>query len=153
MPVDREKALEYPFAPLAVTIDRARLVFFAKATGQRDPVYSDLEAARRRGYPDLPIPPSFSFSLDLERPEPLGWLSDLGADLADVLHGEQSFTHHAMAFAGQLLTLESMVTDLQSRKGGELQIITRQTRITRAGEPITDAISAIVVRNRTAAAG
>ena len=90
MAVDACKALAYRFEPLVVTAERGRLAFFARATGQADPVYADLAAAKAAGHPDLPIPPSFYFSLELGRPDPFGWLAALDVDLRRVLHGEQS---------------------------------------------------------------
>jgi hypothetical protein len=98
--VDRDKAMACHFDPLIVTVERGRLGFFAKATGQRDPVYAELPAAVAAGHPDLPVPPSFYFSLELDRPDPFGWLTALGIDLRRVLHGEQSFAYHAMAHGG-----------------------------------------------------
>jgi acyl dehydratase len=145
--VDVTKALALRLEPLVVTVERGRLAFFARATGQADPVYDDLEAARSAGHPDLPVPPSFYFSLELERPDPLGWLTLLGVDLRRVLHGEQSFTFHAMAHAGDTLTLRSRVTDVTVKKGGALELLTKQTSVTRDGQPVADAVSVIVVRN------
>lgn len=40
-------------------IERGRLAFFAKATGETNPVYSDIDAARAAGYADLPAPPTW----------------------------------------------------------------------------------------------
>lgn len=146
MPVDPAKALAYRFEPLVVTAERGRLAFFARATGQPDPVYADLDAAKAAGHPDLPIPPSFYFSLELERPDPFGWLAALHVDLRRVLHGDQSFTYHAMAYAGDVLTLSSRVTDVVVKKGGALELLTRQTSVTRDGQRVADAVSVIIVR-------
>ncbi len=120
MAVDVHKAMAYRFEPVVVTAERGRLAFFAKATGQSDPVYTDLDAARATGHPDLPVPPSFYFSLELERPDPFGWLAALAIDVRRVLHGEQSFTYHAMAHAGDTLTLRSRIVDVTVKKGAPL---------------------------------
>lgn len=141
------EALACQFEPLVVTAERGRLAFFAQATGQQDPVYADVEAARLAGHRDLPVPPSFFFSLELERPDPLGWLAALGVDLRRVLHGEQSFTYHALAYAGDVLTLRSRVADVSVRKGGALELMTKRTRVTRSDEPIAEAVTVIVVRH------
>ena len=147
MAVDARNALAYRFEPLVVTAERGRLAFFAQATGQPDPVYADLAAAQTAGHPDLPIPPSFYFSLELERPDPFGWLTALDVDLRRVLHGEQSFTYHAMAHAGDVLTLRSRITGVAAKKGGALELLTKQTSVTRDAQPVAEAVSVIVVRN------
>jgi acyl dehydratase len=147
MAVDVHKAMAYRFEPVVVTAERGRLAFFAKVTGQSDPVYADLDAAKTAGHPDLPVPPSFYFSLELERPDPFGWLAALGIDVRRVLHGEQSFTYHAMAHAGDTLTLRSRIVDVTVKKGGALELLTKQTSVARGGQPIAEAVSVIVVRN------
>jgi acyl dehydratase len=148
--VDARQALALEFEPLVVTAERGRLAFFARATGQPDPVYADLDAAKAAGHPDLPVPPSFYFSLELERADPFGWLTALDVDLRRVLHGEQSFTYHAMAHAGDVLTLTSRITEVAAKKGGALELLTKETSVTRDGQPIAEAVSVIVVRNPAA---
>jgi acyl dehydratase len=142
--------MAYEFEPLVVTAERGRLAFFARATGQADPVYADLDAAKAAGHLDLPVPPSFYFSLEMERPDPFGWLTALDIDLRRVLHGEQSFAYHAMAHAGDVLTLRSRITDVAVKKGGALELLTKQTSVTRDGQPVAEAISVIVVRSSEA---
>ena len=39
--------------------DAWRLRFFAEATGQLDPVYTDVTVAMAAGHPALPLPPTF----------------------------------------------------------------------------------------------
>jgi acyl dehydratase len=147
MPVDVSAALAYRFEPLEVTVERGRLALFAKATGQTDPVYSDPGAAKAAGHRDLPVPPSFYFSLDLERPDPFRWMADLSIDLDRVLHGEQSFTYHAMAYAGDVLTVQSCLVDVAVKKAGALELLTRKSVVTRATELVAEAVSLIIVRN------
>ncbi len=134
-----------------VPVERGRLRFFAQAIGEHDPVYSDLDAARKAGHPDLPVPPTFLFCLEMDRPDPFSFLTEAGIDLAGVLHGEQRFTYHAMAYAGDELTFESHIADTYEKKGGALRFLVRETRVTRAGEPIADLTTVIVVRGRAAA--
>jgi acyl dehydratase len=147
MTVDIRKALAYRFEPLAVDAGRGRLAFFAATTGQTDPVYTDLDAAKAAGHPDLPIPPSFYFSLELGRPDPFDWLTSLGIDLSRILHGEQSFTYHAMAHAGDSLTLRSRITDVAVKKHGALELLTKKTSVTRDEQPIAEVTSVIAVLN------
>ncbi|MPY85553.1 MAG: MaoC family dehydratase [Actinophytocola sp.] len=147
MAIDVEQAKALELAPNTVKVERGRLRFFAKAIGETDPVYSDTDAAKRAGHSDLPVPPTFLFSMELESPDPFGYLADLGVDLRRVLHGEQSFTYHSMAHAGETLTLQPRIVDVLSKKGGAMEFLLKRTDITRDGELVAEATSTIIVRN------
>lgn len=147
MAIDAVKARELAFDPLEVEVERGRLRFFATSIGETDPVFTDLDAAAAAGHPDLPVPPTFFFSLELESPDPFGYLTQLGVDLRHVLHGEQSFDYHAMAYAGDRLILQPRIVDVISKKGGALEFIVKRTDITRGDELVAQASSTIVVRN------
>jgi hypothetical protein len=145
--IDRDQALALTFDPITVEVERGRLRAFAKATGQTDPVYTDQAAAKAAGHRDLPVPPTFFFSLELESPDPFAYMSALGIDLRRVLHGEQSFTYDTLAHAGDTLVLRPRLVDCFAKKGGALEFLIKQTEITRNGERIAQAESIIVVRN------
>ncbi|AKE88211.1 MULTISPECIES: MaoC family dehydratase N-terminal domain-containing protein [Rhodococcus] len=131
--------------------ERGRLRFFAEATAQSDPVYTDLSAAKAAGHPDLPIPPTFFFCLEMDNPNRHVFLANLGVDVRTILHGGQKFTYHAPAHAGDVLTYWTEVADVSSKKGGALQFIVRNTHVSRAGEPVATLTSTIVVRDPKAA--
>lgn len=129
-----------------VTTDAWRLRFFAKAIGETNPIYFDEAAAREAGHPALPLPPTFLFSLEFEQPN-TSWRDELGMKVARILHGEQSFTYHRMAYAGDVLQFESHIADIYDKKGGALTFIVRETRVTdHRGDPIADLRSVIVQR-------
>lgn len=131
-----------------ITLDRGRLRFFAKAIGETNPVYTDVDAATGAGHPDLPAPPTFLFSIELEAPDPFAYLAALGVDLRFVLHGEQSFVYHEIAYAGDELVADPRITDVYTKKAGTLQFIVKDTAVIRAdATPIADLRSVIVVRN------
>ena len=134
-----------PGGTLLVT--RSRLRLFAKATGQTDPVFVDLDAAKQAGHRDLPVPPTFYFGVDLEVPDSFGHLAELGVDLRAVLHGEQAFTYHQMAYAGDELSSSSVVTDVFDKKGGELQFMVTETPVvTSEGARVVTMRNTLVVR-------
>jgi hypothetical protein len=134
--------------PITMTLDAGRLRFFAKAIGETNAVYTDTEIAQAAGYSDLPAPPTFLFSIELENPDPFAFLAQAGVDLRFVLHGEQSFTYHSTAVAGDVLTATPRITDVYSKKGGALEFLVKETAITRAdGSAVADLKSIIVVRN------
>lgn len=133
--------------PVTVTVERGRLQLFARAIGQTDPLYVDVTAAKAEGHPDLPVPPTFLFGLELEQPNPFGWLQDLGVAMPTVLHGSQAFDYRAMAYAGDVLTAASTITRVYDKKNGALEFIERVTHITRDGETIAILSGTTVVRN------
>ena len=55
-----------PLAPFTATVERGRLRFFARVVGLDDSEFTSLERARAAGHPDLPVPPTFLFGLELE---------------------------------------------------------------------------------------
>jgi len=130
-------------------IERGRLRSFALAIGETDPVYSDLDAAKEAGHPDLPVPPTFLFGLGLGGGEQdFAWLTDLGVDLRHILHGNESFTYHRVAHAGDTVTLAPKIVDVFSKRGGALQFLVRETSVRDvAGQPVADLRETIVVRD------
>jgi len=148
MAIDRSAVgRELPGPTLLIT--RSRLRNFAAATGQTDPVYTDLDAAKQAGHRDLPVPPTFLFGVDLECPEPLTFLADLGVDLRTVLHGEQRFDYREMAYAGDELSTNGRITAIYDKKGGMLEFIVKDTQVTNQhGALVAEMRSVTVVQNR-----
>jgi acyl dehydratase len=134
--------------PYQVEVEKGRLRFFAKATGQDDPVYTDEHAARAAGHPGLPVPPTFLFCLEMESPNPAAVRELLGIDYRRLLHGEQGFTFHRMAYAGDTLRFEQRIEDIYDKKGGALEFVVRKTSVTnQRGEAVADLRCVSVIRN------
>lgn len=153
MPIDTN-VIGTALPTATMTIDAGRLRFFAKATGQTDPIYIDRDAARAAGHPNLPVPPTFLMAIELEQPDPFAFLADIGIDLRRVLHGEQAFTYHSTAHAGDTLVAKSRIADAYTKKGGALQFIVKATDISRHdGSPVAQMTNVIVIRNPSGANG
>ncbi len=131
-----------------VEVEKGRLRFFAKAIGQADPVYSDEAAARAAGHPALPVPPTFLFCLEMDSPDPSAVRKLLGIDIGKVLHGEQNFTYHAMAYAGDQLSFEQRIADIYDKKNGALEFVVRETRVSNQHDVLVAELRVVtVVRN------
>ncbi|WP_109481226.1 MaoC family dehydratase N-terminal domain-containing protein [Paraburkholderia sp. C35] len=127
--------------------EAGQLRFFAKATGETSRRYVDEAAARDAGHRALPLPPTFLFSLELQQPD-TSWRDELGIQLSRILHGEQSFTYHRLAYAGDVLHFESRIADIYDKKNGALDFVVRETRVTNQhGEHVADLRSVLVHRN------
>jgi acyl dehydratase len=131
-----------------VTVEAGRLRFFAKATGHTDPVYVDEAAARDAGHRAQPVPPTFFFCLEMDAPDPAAMRTLLGIDYRRVLHGEQGFRYHGPAYAGDVLRFEPRIADIVSKKGGALELVTRETRVTNQhGALVAELTCVTVVRH------
>jgi acyl dehydratase len=115
--------------PVSVlSIERGRLQFFAKATGETRPEYTDVAAARAAGYADLPAPPTFLMAAELDSGASGQLVSDLQIPLAKLLHGEQGFTYHGPVCAGDTVTVRSTISEIYSKKEGALEFVVKTSR-------------------------
>jgi acyl dehydratase len=131
-----------------VDIEAGQLKFFAKATGETNPIYFDCEAARAAGHPDIPAPPTFLFCLNSLAPPGVSILQTLGISQGQLLHGEQSFTNERMMYVGDCISLTGRIADLYEKKGGELGFIVLDTDSTNQNhERVATSRNVLVVRN------
>lgn len=137
------------FRPAArsATVERGRLRFFAKATGQTDPIYSDLKAAQAAGHTDLPAPPTFVIALAMEVDNPFETYEMMGVDMGKVLHAAQNFHYHRVIIAGEVLTFQDRIDNIFAKKDGALEFLIIKTDVTDpAGELVAEMSATIVVR-------
>jgi len=136
------------FPVVTAEVEKGRLRFFAKAIAEQDPLYHNESVAQAAGYVSLPVPPTFLFSLKMDVPDPFLNYTNLGAPLAKILHAKQAFTYHKIAVAGDTLTFKSHVADIYDKKGGALEFLVEQTKVTdQHGEHVADMTSTLVIRN------
>ena len=126
-------------------IERSRLQFFAKATGETNPVYTDKAAANDAGYPDLPAPPTFLFAAELDSGASYQLLEDLQIPIAKLLHGEQSFTYHRPACVGDTVTVRSTLTDIYDKKNGALEFVVKTSRATNQQDEMVAELRTVLV--------
>ncbi len=129
-------------------IEKGRLRFFAKSIGETDPIYTDETAAKAAGYTSLPAPPTFIFAAELDSGTLVPALSDMGVNLARILHGEQQFTYLAPVCAGDTITVESKFTDIYDKKNGALEFLVKDSVVTnQRGMKVAEMRSVVVIRN------
>ena len=133
-------AIGHRFAPVTARAEPGRLRFFLDTLGETNPLC--------RG-PGAALPPTYLFCLEmLDAADPLGWVAELGIDLAHLLHGEQGFTYHAPVCEGDVLTFQSRLTDVATKKGGAMTVVAIETAVTRGdGTHVADLSRTLIVRN------
>jgi len=145
--IDRQW-IGHEMEPSELALERGRLRFFAKAIGETDPVYNDVNAARAAGYADLPAPPTFLFAAELDSGATAGLLARLDIPLARLLHGEQGFSYHCAACAGDTISVRSRIDDIYDKKNGALEFVVKSSRaINQRGELVAELRTVIVCRN------
>jgi acyl dehydratase len=137
------------YGRVTTEVEKGRLRFFAKAIGETDPVYTDEAIALDAGYRSLPVPPTYFFCLQMiDVPDPTAWVAEIGVNLQHILHGEQSFEYLEMAFAGDRLSFESVITDIYDKRGGALNFIVTQTTVHNQFDALVCKMTqSVVVRN------
>ena len=143
-----KKWIGHELGASVLPIERSRLQFFARSIGETDPVYTDTAAARDAGYPDLPAPPTFLFAAELDSGAAFTLIEDLQIPIAKLLHGEQSFTYHRPACAGDTVTVRSTISDIYDKKNGALEFVVKTWRaVNQRNELVAEMRSVLVCRN------
>ena len=140
-----KKWLGHELPASVLPIERSRLQFFAKVTGETNPVYTDKAAANEAGYPDLPAPPTFLFAAELDSGASYRLLDDLQIPIAKLLHGEQGFTYHQPACVGDTVTVRSRLTDIYDKKNGALEFVVRTSRATNQRDELVAELRTVLV--------
>src|SRR5436305_4276573 len=146
MPINRDFiGREYP-ASETYEVSRELIRRFAQAIGDTNPAYTDIEAAKALGHPDVIAPPTFLTVLGF-RYSGAGPMADpsLGLNYSLVVHGEQRFVHHRPARAGDVLSVTTTVAVIRDDASNEL-LTTKLTITTTEGVAVADAYSTIVSR-------
>lgn len=150
MPMKREM-IGKPLTPKKIEVTRAKIRELATATGDNNPIYHDVEAAREAGYKDLAMPLTFPTTFNFwgifpkdAPPE------DLGMPKAGGLHGEEEYTYLAPIYPGDELTGVNRLVDVSEKVGrsGTLEFGTLETVYTNQhGQEVLKVRSVVI--NRT----
>ena len=135
------------YPPIIFDIEKQRVRFFSKATGQTDPVYFDEDIAKENGFPSLLAPPTFLTTINHGQENPYQYLHDLSIDMKNVLHAGQSYKYHHLVFAGDQITMESKIKNMYDKKNGSLQFIEFESIFLNQNKKLAvESLSTLVIR-------
>jgi acyl dehydratase len=100
------------YEPLNYAVGREKIVEYALATGEKNPVHLDLEAARGAGHADVVAPPMFAVVYQGRSVTEAMFDPELEIDFARLVHGEQAFQWHRLVVAGDELSTTLTVADV-----------------------------------------
>jgi len=115
--------------PTTIHVDKARIRQFARAVGLTDLAYYDEAEAKKRGYPSLIAPPTLPIALGQDAEPGGGEGPRLKYDVRKLLHEGTTIEYDRPIFAGDVLTVKSMLKSIATREGksGVRTIFTLET--------------------------
>lgn len=127
-------------------VGREKIREFAAALGEDNPVYTDPEAARAFGHPDVLAPPTFVFLISFAAAQEVVRDPQLGLDYDRVVHGDQRFEYARPVVAGDLLSVTSTIESIKSLAGNEVVDVRGDVRDA-AGEHVVTVHTKLVARS------
>ncbi|RLU83900.1 hypothetical protein CTZ27_27395 [Streptomyces griseocarneus] len=126
-------------------VGREKIREFAEAIGDTNPVYTDPEAAKALGYPDVIAPPTFVFAITFRAAGQVVQDPQLGLDYDRVVHGDQKFAYTRPVRAGDRLSVTSTIEAIKSMAGNDL-VTVRGDVHDETGEHVVTAHTMLVAR-------
>jgi acyl dehydratase len=105
----------YPSVSYAV--GREKVKEYARAVGETNPLYLDVDAARQAGYTDVVAPPMFAVVYSAPAVTPGMFDPELGIDFSRVVHGAQELAWGPVVVAGDEITTTATIKDVSERGG------------------------------------
>ena len=116
MPVNT-KAVGKSYQPVVYAVGREKVREYARAVGETNPVYLDVEAARAAGYADVVAPPMFAVVYSAPAVGPLIFDPEIELNFARMVHGGQEFVWGSPVVAGDEISTRASVKDISERDG------------------------------------
>jgi acyl dehydratase len=103
------------YAPTIYAVGREKVREYARAVGETNPLYLDVEAARAAGHEDVVAPPMFAVVYAFPSVMPVFFDPEVGIDFTRMVHGGQEFTWGPLVVAGDEIATTTTVADVSSR--------------------------------------
>ncbi|MGH3416662.1 MAG: FAS1-like dehydratase domain-containing protein [Actinocrinis sp.] len=126
-------------------VSRAKIREFALAVGDAHPAYTDPEAARTLGHPDVICPPTFPIVISMPAADQVVEDPALGLDWSRVVHGDQRFVYQRPMRAGDRIQCTVTVQAIKSVAGNDMITLLSELH-TVDGEPVCSAYAMLVSR-------
>jgi len=124
----------------SATVTSEHIAAFARALGDRNPLYLDPEAAARGPFGAVIAPPTYPIAfMTSAMTDGMDAFLELGLNFATLVHGEQEFEYMRPVRAGETLTLTARVADVYEKPGssGTLDFVVLETEARdTAGQPV-----------------
>ncbi|WP_042387038.1 MaoC family dehydratase N-terminal domain-containing protein [Streptacidiphilus melanogenes] len=134
----------YPPTP-AYEVGREKIREFAEAVRDANPAYTDRDAAKALGHPDVVAPPTFPFVITYRAAAQVVQDPELGLDYSRVVHGDQRFVYTRPVRAGDRLSVTCVIDSIKSLAGNEVLTV-RGEVADESGEHVVTSYMTLVAR-------
>src|SRR5213595_2777502 len=116
MPVNKD-AIGKKWEPVTYQASRAKIGEYARVIGAENPIHFDVEAAKADGFRDVVAPPMFCVVYSAPAMGPAILDSEVGMNLAAMVHGSQEFHWGEPVCAGDVITTQPRLSDVYEKDG------------------------------------
>ena len=110
------------YQEVSFTVERDRVMQFADAIGEDDPIYRDAAAAGEAGFREQVAPPTFATVLQIMTSGQAVVDPELGLDYSRVVHGEQEYVIERPLRAGDHLVATPRIADIYAKGPNEFLV-------------------------------
>ena len=144
MPLNQAlKGKEYQ--EVSFTVERDRVVQFADAIGEDNPVFRDAEASASQGYGEQLAPPTFVTVMQIMTSGQVVLDQELGLNYALVVHAEQEYEWQRPVRVGDVLSAVPRIADIYSKGPNEFLVIEADIKDT-SGQTVVVARTTLLSR-------
>jgi acyl dehydratase len=124
-----QKFIGYEFEASEYEITSWKVSQFANAIRDENPIYFDIEEAKKKGYKDIPIPPTFLTRMTFSGGGAEPCFNTLEIPYKKLLDGGREFKYHVQCYAGDTITYQTKVDNIVVKEGkrGKMDIVTLKT--------------------------
>jgi acyl dehydratase len=133
------------YQEVSFTVERDRVLQFADAIGEDDPVFRDPEAATVAGSPGQLAPPTFVTVMQILTSGQVVLDQELGLNYTMVVHGEQEYDWRRPVVVGDVLSAVPRIADVYAKGPNEFLVIEAEIRDA-GGETVVVARSTLLSR-------
>ncbi len=144
MPVNTD-VIGRTYEPSTYAVGREKVREYARAVGETNPLYLDLDAAREAGHEDIVAPPMFAVVYAMPAVAAGMFDPEVGIEFARLVHAGQQFEWGPLVVAGDEVTTTVSVKDVSERRGNGFFVFESVSR-NQGGETVCTGTWSNIVR-------
>jgi acyl dehydratase len=133
------------YPPSTYAVGREKVIEYAHAVGETNPLHLDPGAARTAGYADVVAPPMFAVVFSGRAMTAALFDPEVGIDFAHMVHGGQEFRWGPLVVAGDEITTTTTVKDVSDRRGIGFYVFETES-VNQRGETVVSGTWTNIVR-------